>query len=543
MIRVDRRQLITTAAFGLGGLMLPGGAAMAQILGAARGFTHNVASGEPDTESVLLWTRFVGEGDRARVKAEISATADFSKVVGGAEVITGPWRDWTAKITVAGLAPGRRYYYRFIGPDGSLSPVGQTKTLGDDNVREARIGVFSCSNIGFGYFNAYGHAAARADLDLWVHLGDYLYEANRGTYPDLDVALRPSEIVPANELVSLADYRMRYASYRSDPDLQALHARHPMIASPDDHETANDSWEGGAGAHQSDEGPWINRKAAAMQAYYEWLPIDETPWKTYQIGRLATFFRTETRVAARSKQVSMGSLMLGPDPEAALRAFAAGPWLDPAMTMMGTAQEHWLGRAVRQSVRAGTRWQVIGVGAPMGTAMLPPNANGWLASDARPVWHSRFKAAAIATRAGLPQNFDNWGGYPAARKRFLNMVQSAEANAVVLSGDSHNGWAFALPGERGPAAVEFSVPGVTPPGIDEATRGSDPLRVARDLVAFNPELKWADTSHRGYMTLTLTPQAATNEFIFMVTVARRSLVSRGTHRLRVKPGRPTPETV
>ena len=543
MIRIDRRQLITTAAFGIGGLMLPGGAAMAQMLNAARGFTHNVASGEPDTESVLLWTRYVGADASARMKAEVSATPDFAKVAGGAEVITGPWRDWTAKITVAGLLPGRRYYYRFIAPDGSISPIGQTKTLGGDGVREARIAVFSCSNIGFGYFNAYGHAAARADLDLWVHLGDYLYEANRGTYPDMEVALRANDVVPPNELVSLADYRMRYASYRSDPDLQALHARHPMIASPDDHETANDSWEGGAGAHQADEGPWLNRKAAAMQAYYEWLPIDETPWKTYQIGRLATFFRTETRTAARSKQFSMGSLMMSPDPEAALRAFAAGPWLDPAMTMMGTAQEHWLGKAVRQSVRAGTKWQVIGVGAPMGTAMLPLTADSWLAKDARPVWHSRFKAAAIATRAGLPSNFDNWGGYPAARKRFLTMVQGAGANAVVLSGDSHNGWAYELPREGRAAAVEFSVPGVTPPGIDEATRGSDPRRVARDLVAGNTELKWADTSQRGYMALTLTPQAATNEWVFMDTVATRSLVTRGTHRMRVKPGRAKLETV
>jgi alkaline phosphatase D len=537
MIRIDRRQLITTAAFGISGLMLPGGMAMAQVLAAARGFTHNVASGEPDNESVLLWTRFVGEGANARVKAEISTTADFAKIISGAEVLTGPWRDWTAKITLAGLAPGRRYFYRFIGPDGSISPIGQTKTLGDEGVREARLAIFSCSNIGFGYFNAYGHAATRADIDLWVHLGDYLYEADRGTYPDLDVALRPNEIVPPNELLSLADYRMRYASYRSDPDLQALHARHPMIASPDDHETANDSWEGGAGAHSANEGPWINRKAAAMQAYYEWLPIDETPWKTYQIGQLATLFRTETRIAARSKQASMGSLMAGSDPEAALKAFAAGPWQDPAMTMLGTTQEHWLGRAVRQSVSAGTRWQVIGVGAPMGTAILPLTADSWLASNARPVWHSRFKAAAIATRAGLPSNFDNWGGYPAARKRFLSMVQAAGANAVVISGDSHNGWAFELPGERGTAAVEFSVPGVTPPGIDEATRGTDPRRVARDFVGANSELKWADTSQRGYMTLTLTPQAATNEFIFMETVARRSLASSGSHKIRAKLGR------
>ena len=150
--------------------------------------------------------------------------------------------------------------------DGSMSPVGRTKTLPVGAVQRLSLAVLSCSNIGLGHFNAYAHAAARSDLDLWVHLGDYLYEAKLGIYPDLREAVRSTEIVPTTELLHLADYRMRYAGYRSDPDLQALHARHPMIASMDDHESANDSWEGSAQAHQADEGDWSTRRAAATQA-------------------------------------------------------------------------------------------------------------------------------------------------------------------------------------------------------------------------------------------------------------------------------------
>lgn len=182
-IRIDRRSLVMTGALGLGAFAVPGFAQIATVT-AARGFTHNVASGEPGATTMLLWTRYVpANGEAVKLIAEVSETADFVTTVAGGEMVTGPWRDHTAKIMVSGLKPGRRYFYRFVAPDGSTSPVGRTKTLPDDGVVPARIAIFSCSNIGFGHFNAYGHAAARADLDLAVHLGDYIYEYGPGTYP------------------------------------------------------------------------------------------------------------------------------------------------------------------------------------------------------------------------------------------------------------------------------------------------------------------------------------------------------------------------
>ncbi|MBA3895894.1 MAG: alkaline phosphatase D family protein [Sphingomonadaceae bacterium] len=538
MIRIDRRQLIATAAFGTGGLLLPGGRLVAQMLSAARGFTQGVASGEPDSDSILLWTRFVGDGDSAHVRAEISETADFARVVAADQMITGPWRDWTAKITLAGLQPGRRYFYRFAGPGGAMSPVGRTKTLPVGRTTTFNIGIFSCSNLPFGYFNAYAHAAARDDLDVVYHLGDYFYEYRKGSYPSVAEGVRVAELQPESELIHLADYRLRYASYRSDPDLVAFHAAHPMIASIDDHESANDSWEGGAENHQPDkEGDWNARKAAAVQAYREWMPVDDEPWKTYQAGGLATLFKTDTRLIARSKQRE-----IGPSIASGAAAFKAGAWIDPAETMLGTTQENWLAHAMKASARAHATWQVVGMGTIMGYAYTPEAARGWLASDA-PARNRRYVDDGIAAaKAGLPNNFDNWGGYPAARARFLHMAQAAGGSTILISGDSHNGWAFELPGRGAPAAVEFAGHSVTSPGYESALV-ADPRIVAAGVAAASPELKWCDTSRRGYMRLTLTPAAATNEWVFMETIKARSTATQPSHRMRVRPGRAKLETV
>ena len=172
---IDRRAMLLTGTLGLGALAIPG-----FVLAQGKGFTHGVASGEPDRDSVLLWTRYAG--GEATLRAEVAETADFARVVAGGEVTTGPWRDGTAKVTVAGLQPGRWYFYRFIAPDGARSPTGRTRTLPEE-AREWRAAVFSCSNLAFGWFNAYAHAAARQDLHCAIHLGDYFYEYGPGVYP------------------------------------------------------------------------------------------------------------------------------------------------------------------------------------------------------------------------------------------------------------------------------------------------------------------------------------------------------------------------
>jgi alkaline phosphatase D len=534
MIHLDRRQLFATAGFGIAGLILPGGGAMAQALLGLSGFTHGVASGEPGSDSVLLWTRYVpASGGPAKVRVEISESRDFAKIAGGGEMVTGPWRDYTAKVTVDGLNPGKWHWYRFIAPDGSMSPIGRTKTLPVGKTAKFNIAIFSCSNLGYGEFNAYGHAAARDDIDLTLHMGDYFYEYARGGY---DIGSKFAQrIFPADELLNLADYRLRYASYRMDAQLQALHAAYPMIVSPDDHESANDSWEGGAQNHQPDEGDWSNRRIAAEKAWHEWLPVGEQPWKTYDIGDLATYYRTDTRTIARSRQVDSATYMRASDPAKALAEFHDGAWRDPSMTMMGTEQESWLYHGF---AREKATWSVLGVGTNMGYNYLPETAMATVSPDS-PKRNRDYVTQGIALgKAGLPYNFDNWGGYPAARSRLLSAAQRNGRDLVVVTGDSHNGWAYDLPEGGKPAGVEFGGHSVTSPGFEQSTKGIDPKVVAAALInPKNPELRWVDTSNRGYMHLSLTPQAATNEWVFVDTVQTVSAATKPSARMKVRPGR------
>ncbi len=531
---INRRALLATAGFGIGGLMLPGGAAMAQALLGLTGFTHNVASGEPSQDSVLLWTRYVSAtGGPSKVRVEISESQDFAKIAGGGQMTTGPWRDHTVKITVDGLAPGKWHWFRFIAPDGTTSPVGRTKTLPAGKVAKFNIAIFSCSNLGFGEFNAYGHGAMRDDVDLVLHMGDYIYEYARGGYDGgAEFAKR---IFPDSEILTLADYRLRYASYRSDKQLQAIHANFSVIPNTDDHEGTNDMWEGGAQNHQADEGDWTNRKNAAMQVWREWLPVGETPWKSYEIGDLATYYRTDTRAIARSKPYATSDFMRAADPAKALAEFRDGAWRDPAMTMLGSEQESWLNKAMMRD--AGV-WTVVGSGTNMGFNSTPQDALDWFPKDASERAKNYARQGIAAAKAGLPYNLDNWGGYPAARSRLLAAAQRADANLVVVTGDSHNGWAFDLPEDGKPAGVEFGGHSVSSPGFESATTGIDPMMVASKLVGDNKgELRWADTSNRGYMHLSLTPQAATNEWVFMDTVKTLSIGTKKSHKMRVRAGR------
>lgn len=534
-LRIDRRRFVLTGTLGIGALMISG-FARAMLADAAGGFTHGVASGEPGQESMLLWTRYLpAGGGEARLEVEVSETADFAKSLVG-QTVTGPWRDHTVKITVAGLKPGMRYFYRFVAPDGSYSPVGKTRTLPRGKTASYKIGIFSCSNLAFGFFNAYAHAARRGDLDLTVHLGDYIYEYGAGVYPAKAAAIEARLPQPLAECVALADYRMRYASYRSDPDLQALHAAAPMLVQTDDHEYANDAWEGGAQNHRPTQGDWATRKAAATQAWHEWMPVSEAPWKTYPIGDLATFFRTESRALARTRPPETAELFKAANPDKALAEFRDGAWRDPAATMLGSEQEAWLAAALRASVRSGARWQVVGFGTIMGETKSPQGSTGWLKSDAPGYARGRVEAGERMARAGLPFNMDNWGGYPAARARFLSSAQSAGANLVVVCGDSHNGWAFDLAQDGKPAGVEFAGHAVSSAGF-EATFAADPKVTAAALVTANPELKWCDTARRGYMALTLTPDRVSNDWVFVDTVAASNPAASVGHTATVIRGR------
>jgi alkaline phosphatase D len=535
MIDIDRRSLVVGAGLGLGALLLPAGAGLTQPL-AVRGFTHNVASGEPGTDSMLLWTRYVPAATDGEIilQAEVALDPAFTRIAAGGVARTGAYRDWTVKITVDGLKPGTRYWYRFVAPDGSKSPVGRTKTLPEGDVRRFGLAVFSCSNMPLGWFNAYAHAAARPDLDLWMHVGDYIYEYGAGHEGDRQV---PGRVVaPETEILAIADYRLRYACYRADPDLQRLHQVAPMVAMWDDHESANDSWEGGGQNHQpAKEGDWNVRRAAAMQVYREWMPVSEEPWKAYQIGSLATLYRTESRLLSRTRPAGLDAVYGAPNGDAAIAAFRDGVWQDPSATMLGTEQESWLFHGFKGQAGK-SAWQLIGMGTILGRTVMPADAPSWLRPEVTPKKAQSYRNDVRAAKLGLPMWMDRWDGYPAARARLLRAAQHADADLVMLSGDSHNAWAYSLRQDDRPAGVEFAGHGVTSSGI-EKDMGADPQTVARGFLKANPELAWADTSHRGYMMIDITSSRVTGEWLFMQTVASRNLGLAGSHRMEVQRGR------
>lgn len=532
---LSRRTLLEAAALAPFGTMLPG------VLHAApaSGFTHSVASGDPLQDSVTLWTRFVpASGAAVSLQVEIASDMAFRRIAARSTAKAGPETDFCTKVRSEGLEPGQWYYYRFTAPDGQVSDTGRTRTLPSGPLGQFRIGVFSCANVTSGWFNAYGHAAARNDLDLVVHLGDYIYESKLTRSDALKELAVSRGIQPQHETVSLLDYRLRYASYRRDADLQALHRAYPMIAMCDDHETVNNSWQHGAENHGTDEGPWEARMGAAMQAWHEWMPMQPEPYTRYELGDLASLFRLETRILARSKQLDLAAWLKDkPDLAAAAIAFRDGPLADPHRTMMGPEQEKWLADGLAGSVATGTKWQILAQQVIMGTTIMPHGYMAWFPTDAPPSETKRaeLERAVQLGALGIPTSMDRWDGYPAARGRVLAAAQSAGADLVVLSGDSHNGWTYDLDHAGKPAGVEFAGHSVSSLGMDKRYSG-DPSAIARSYLDSNPALKWCDTSQRGYMVVDVRPEAVTNEWLFLPSRHRRSLEVLGSHRMQVLPG-------
>lgn len=536
-IELRRRHFLAAGLGGAAGLALPNGLRAATM---GRGFTHGVASGEPAQDSILLWTRFVGLGDAGtELVWEIAEDSEFGRIVKTGTARASAETDHCAKAPVGGLDPARWYFYRFRSPDGSVSAVGRTRTLPAEGSDPFRMAVFSCSNLPYGYFNAYAHAAGRQDIDLVLHLGDYLYEYPDGTYPAQADVVGGRHVDPATEMIRLADYHARYAVYRADRDLQRLHQLYPMIAIWDDHEFANDAWAGGAENHQPEtEGPWAARKAAALAAHHHWLPMSDAPYAAYEIGELATLFRLETRITGRDAQIDLPALFAEAGSlEAGMARLHGKVWPDPARHMLGAEQERWLAEGLAASTRTGTRWQVLAQQVVMGSAMTPGAIRDWIDPAAPPAVQQRVAAAIGLAKLGIPSNLDAWGGYPAARARLLQSAQAADANLLVLAGDSHNSWAFDLFEGGQPAGAEFGVPSVTSPGFEAYFTRTDPAVVARGVVDSSPELVWADTAQRGYGHVTLTREEARCDWIFTRSVKQRSASATAGRSMRVQYGR------
>lgn len=461
-------------------------------------FSHGVASGEPGATSMTFWTRhYDGGGSAAPLRLELSTDPQMARSRIAAEALADPERDHTARATVSDLAPDTLYYYRWLGPQNTQSPPGRTRTLPGAAARQFRIGVFSCASTAGGWFNGYAHAAAADDIDLALHLGDYLC-LPPSPATSTAIAGRPP-IQPANPQ-SRADHWAHYRALRTDPDLLALHAHQPFIALFDDHRL-------GAGLPAA-------VAQAAQDAWRDWLPVGDDPYARYEIGRLATLFRLDTVLSGRDPPLDVSLAAGATDPLAALARLRDDAWVDGARQVLGRDQERWLLGAMAADASRGVRRQMLAQQTMMANLMMPADVVR-LAGDTAP---PGLRIAALLAQAGLPMQMAGWGGYPAARARLLAAARRYGVDLISLAAGNHNGWASDLPSDGQPAGVEFAVQSISAPGLEAVL----PASAADAMVRANPALRFANLSQRGYMHLLLTPAQTLCEWRFTQPVASRS---------------------
>ena len=541
-------------------------------------FLHGVASGDPLRDRVVIWTRVTRDGAAANIPVKWVVAEDrrMRRVVRNGRSLASLRQDYTVKVDVDGLKPGRTYFYRFeVG--GKLSPVGRTRTLPRDGVRRLKFAVFSCSNYELGYFSAYGEAAKHDDLDAVLHLGDYIYEYGPGpdgyTTPAAALELVPkprdAALLPAEEIVLLDQYRARHALYRTDANLQALHRDNPFINIWDDHEIANDAWTDGAENHQPDEeGPWKARKKAGVRAFYEWLPVREPRdgqridpatnrpddlYRVFDFGDLARLVMIDTRHAGRDLQLDTTALVT-----AYTTAPPEGPFPDDVndgqpRTLLGVDQENWLARKLATTKQT---WQLIGNQVLMfyqnapdinGTALLDEGQRAQFIGLLDQLFGPGFGVQLAALgEVGLPFPLaaDAWTGYPTARLRMLSALAAAP-NPIVLTGDSHNAWTanLVLPTAEDPVPVgpEFGCTSVSSPGYEQYLLDVPPELVAALFVDSSARKSPADTlidaecARRGFLLVEVTEDAAIVDHVFLSTVFEAAYTTE-TRRFRVLPG-------
>lgn len=490
-------------------------------------FHHGVASGDLLADRVILWTRITdevsaGSADPIAVGWTVARDPGLQDVVASGTTKATAEADRTVKVDVTGLEPGRHYWYAFETL-GERSAVGRTRTLPTGHVEAIRFAQCSCAKYNAGFFNAYARMAERDDLDFVLHLGDYIYEAAQNPpasqTPGADIG-RPMD--PLNECVTLQDYRTRYAQYHADPDTQAMHQAHPMIATVDDHEFADGAWRGGSTEHHPErDGSWEDRKAAAFRARWEWTPTrmpdpadPSRAFRSVPFGDLAELFLIDTR--SRRDEPAR---------------FEAAD--DPARTQLGHEQREWLFEGLAGST---ARWKLIG--------------NGSMFS---PIWVDGFPDSAMPALLrlklihddGKGPDPDQWEGYPAERLAVVRELAQQPGEVVIFSGDIHAGVAAEVSAtplaDHRPVAVEFVTSSISSPNLDDKMKWSartQSIPMEQQLLKLWPHIPWVDFDSHGYVVVQVRPDAVIAEWWAVDAVLSRAPGERRTAAFRVEHGRP-----
>ncbi len=520
-------------------------------------FLYGVASGDPLATQVILWThaKFPGSDSAVALRYQVASDAAFTQIVSQGDVQAKSETSFTAIADATGLVAGTSYFYRFVCGTAT-SPVGRTRTL-PTTASSLKLAVMSCTNYPAGFFNVYAEVA-NSDAEYALHLGDYIYEYASTGYASSSAATLGRVSSPVNELLSLADYRTRHAQYKSDPDSKNLHALKPMIAIWDDHEVANDAYKDGAENHTpATEGSWAARRAAALQAYHEWMPIrsgaDQAKiYRSFDFGKLVSLHMLDTRLIGRDQQIDIADLAGLKGPTAQGVAYTA--FTSPTRQMMGKDQMDWL---TTQMASSTATWQVLGQQVLMARMEFPVSvlaalnstdtsaaaqAAGNKAVTDYIVAKNTPAADRTAAQTGLMNatlnpklgyNLDAWDGYPVARETLLLTALQLKKRLVVLAGDTHNAWHnhLTLMGLTNPALAgtkvgeEFGTSSVSSPGLDEYLVSLKPAEIKAIFEGVVDDLKWADASQRGYLKMTFTATEAKGEWFFVNTITQRAYTS------------------
>ena len=534
----------------------------------ADAFQFGVASGDPDASSVVLWTHVSGTGPSVTGTYEVSTSRDFSEIVASGSFSTDASEDFTVKVIAEGLEAGAEYFYRFSTGD-QTSDIGRTKTLATSDVSQVDLAVFSCANYPAGFFGAYGAAAAE-NYDAVVHLGDYIYEYGVGGYATENAEEIDRMPSPSTEIVSAVDYSERYQQYTGDSDLQALRKSAPMIMMWDDHETANDSWKGGAENHDpATQGLWEERRDTALEAYFNWNPVREPEgaefkinnYRSFDFGDLVSLHMLETRLTARDEQleypgeeeIGVRVLEILSDPNtAAVYAEALGgvdfstaegqTALADIVTfelveqtvleaytgdraMIGDEQMTWLQDEMAASAETGITWQILGSQTLMANMEIPAelllDTSGaaieqYFGALSDPATYESVNAAAVK----VPYNLDAWDGYGAEREQIFLTAEELGINLVSIAGDTHNAWMADLVTQTTGTTVgtEFATPGVSAPGLESYFNEVAPGIMEALFTSYVDDLNFANTADRGFLSLRFTDEDVTAEFVYVEDV-------------------------
>ncbi|MDA8840998.1 alkaline phosphatase D family protein [Gammaproteobacteria bacterium] len=477
-------------------------------------FNHGVASGDPLEDRVILWTRVTPQqAGPVEVILEVSENKNFSKVAYSKKLNTSSLSDYTIKYDFLAKQycnSDNGFFYRFRAGN-SVSETGRSKTF-SKNIKSAKIAIFSCSNFPAGYFNAYQAAAEKNDLDLWLHLGDYLYEYPMGGYATENAEKLGRAPIPIHEMITLSDYRQRHAQYKLDQGSIALHKHAPLIAVWDDHEFSNDAWKRGAENHSEDgsEGDFYARRSAAIKAYYEWMPIREQQnkrriFRDFKIGKLMHLIMLDTRQFGRDKQIQ-------PKDYLSKSGFNQAKFYNDLNSeyreLLGAEQFSWIEDKILNSNAA---WTIFGQQVLM-TKLKFPDISKIIKAEEIPDF---LKPYLKLLGLGIPSNLDAWDGYPAARNKLYKLMKNAKKKFISLAGDTHNSWVSELENQSGKkVGIELGAPSVTSPGITDVLN-LDENNFVDSIVKLNKELQWMNPSNRGYLFLDCTDSKIIASFNFI----------------------------